>query len=208
MPDPFQLPKGFMTVNEMKFYLYKSKAKIDWLYEQVQQNKTKIKSKWKLDWKIISFEREIENETETNDEDKLQIVLSELQAQQLIGAYEEGKPYIQGIFQMPWDIYNDSGIRPVNEGPLVYFSGVDDKILLGLGGSSHHSGMLWSYKHKLSLCNPCSGSILAFWPGEREASRVVFRRQRRRCIRGHGPCQSLLKRAGAKFRNRCLGPLS
>lgn len=39
---------------------------------------------------------------------------------------------------MRWGIYNDHGFRPDSEGPLVYFGGVQDKTLLGLGGSSRH----------------------------------------------------------------------
>src|SRR5260370_26281228 len=39
---------------------------------------------------------------------------------------------------MRWGIYNDSGLRPVTQGPLVYFSSVQEGLLLGLGGSSHH----------------------------------------------------------------------
>jgi hypothetical protein len=138
MTGRFELPGGFMRADELKFYLYQSKTKIDSLHRQIQETKKKTKVKWKLDWKFVSFERETETDPEINDEDRLQAVLSELEQQELVGAYEEGKPYVRGVFPMRWGIYNDSGLRPVAEGPLVYFSCVQDSLLLGLGGSSHH----------------------------------------------------------------------
>lgn len=39
---------------------------------------------------------------------------------------------------MRWGLYNDDGLRPDNEGPLVYFSGYQDPFMVGLGGSSRH----------------------------------------------------------------------
>jgi hypothetical protein len=138
MADDFEPPEGFVNVSELKFYLYQSKAKVDSLYRQIQGAKKRTKVKWKLDWKFVSVERETETEAETNDVDKLRAVLSEINAQELVGPIEAGKPYIQGIFPMRWGIYNDSGLRPDTEGPLVYFSCVQDGLLLGLGGSSRH----------------------------------------------------------------------
>jgi hypothetical protein len=51
---------------------------------------------------------------------------------------QEDKPFIKGIFPMRWGIYQDSGFRPDNDGPLVYFGGYADGLLLGMGGSSCH----------------------------------------------------------------------
>jgi hypothetical protein len=123
----------------MKHYLYQSKAKIEALYRQIESaKKTSTKTKWKLNWGIASVERETQTSSEANDEDKLQAVLAELEAQELVGPLDENKPYIKGIFPMRWGLYNDSMMRPDNEGPLVWFSGVQEGVLLGMGGSSHH----------------------------------------------------------------------
>jgi hypothetical protein len=128
----------FVQLDDIKSYLYQSRAKIDSLYAQIQEPKKKTKLKWKIDWKVFSAEREVERELDLNDEDKLRAVVAELETQQLVGTIEERKPYIKGIFPMKWGLYDDSGMRPNNEGPLVYFGGIQDGMLLGLGGSSHH----------------------------------------------------------------------
>lgn len=128
-----------MNLNELKFYLYRSRAKVDWLYQQIESSHGKrTKLTWKIDLKVLSIGRESDRNNEATDEEKLKAVLSELEAQQLIGCFEDRKPYIKGIFPMRWGLYNDHGFRPESEGPLVYFSGLQDGLLLGLGGSSHH----------------------------------------------------------------------
>ncbi len=129
---------GFVQANELKFYLYQSRAKIDQLYRQIQAPKKKTTIEWKIDAKIGSFARKTESESEPNDEDKMRAVLKELESLQLLGGPEEGKPYIKCIFPMRWGIYNDSPYRPDNEGPLVYFSGISDGLMIGMGGSSCH----------------------------------------------------------------------
>lgn len=128
---------GFTT--EMKFYLYKSRAKIDWFYQQIQTPARKKKAlEWKINVGAFSAGRRTETEHEVNDEDKLRAVLEELESQEQIGGIDEKKPYIRGILSMRWGLYNDSCMRPETDGPLVYFSGLADGFLVGLGGSSHH----------------------------------------------------------------------
>lgn len=136
--DDGPLITGFVPVEQLKFYLYESRAKIDYLYRQIQGPKRKTTLEWKVDLKLVSISRKTETEQDPTDEAKLTAVLTELESLQLIGAPEERKPYIKGIFPMRWGIYNDSQSRPDNEGPLVYFSGFADGLLIGLGGSSHH----------------------------------------------------------------------
>ena len=129
-----------MTSGDFKSYLYRSKAKIDGLYQQIQEPKEKTTLTWKIDLKFLSWESKKEREGEINDQEKLDAVVAALEEQQLVGPPEDRKPYIKGIFPMRWGIFNDSGYRQDTEGPLVYFSGLDDGLLMGLGGSSVHIG--------------------------------------------------------------------
>ena len=128
----------FMNVADMKFHLYRSVAKIDSLFRQIQEPDKKAKLKWKVDVKVVSIERETESEATVGDEEKLRTVVQELEARELIGELDDDKPYVRGIVPMKWGIYEDHGMRPSNQGPFVYFGSVENDILLGLGGSSHH----------------------------------------------------------------------
>jgi hypothetical protein len=111
---------------DFKYYLYLSKTKLDMLYRQVaSQGKTKASIEWKVDAKVISVSRRSETEDDLDDDDKLRLVTAELEDRQLVGLLEDDKPYIKGILPMRWGIYNDSGFRPENEGPLVWFSGLE-----------------------------------------------------------------------------------
>ena len=123
-----------------KSYPYRSKAKIDLLYQQIQDPQVTTTLRWNIDLKVFSWQREKESESEINDQDKLDAVVAALEERQLIGPPQARKPYIKGIFPMRWGIFNDEGFRPNTEGPLVYFSCLDDGLLLGLGGSSVHIG--------------------------------------------------------------------
>ena len=129
-----------MNSGDLKTYLYQSKAKIDWLYQQIQTPKEKTTLRWKIDLKVLSWEREKESLSEINNQDKLDAVVAALEERQLIGPPESRKPYIKGIFPMRWGIFADEEFRLDTDGPLVYFSGLVDGLLLGLGGSSVHIG--------------------------------------------------------------------
>ena len=127
-----------IQLNELKFYLYQSRAKIDSLYAQIQEPRKTTRTKGKLSWLGASIEQETEYSYEIGYQQKLDAVVKELEAQQLVGAIEERKPYIKGIFPMRWGLYDEGEQRPQTTGPLVYFSCLQDSVLLGLGGSSHH----------------------------------------------------------------------
>jgi hypothetical protein len=114
-------------------------TKLDMLYRQVaNREKTKASIEWKVDIKAFSLSKRSETQDDLDDDDKLRLVTAELEDRQLVGALDEDKPYIKGIAPMRWGIYNDSKFRPENEGPLVWFSGLENDLLLGMGGSSCH----------------------------------------------------------------------
>jgi hypothetical protein len=129
----------FKSISDMKFYLYLSRAKLNMLYRQIDNTgKRKASIEWKVDLKAFSITKKSETESDIDDDDKLKAVIAELESQELIGTLEDNKPYIKSIFPMRWGVYDDSKLRPDNEGPLVWFSGIQNRLLLGLGGSSHH----------------------------------------------------------------------
>ena len=45
-----------MKASEFKTYLYRSRAKVELLYQQVQRPQPKTAIKWKIDLKILSVE--------------------------------------------------------------------------------------------------------------------------------------------------------
>ncbi|HWC95340.1 MAG TPA: SAVMC3_10250 family protein [Candidatus Sulfopaludibacter sp.] len=129
----------FKSAADFKYYLYLSKAKLDMLYRQVAAQQIKKASlEWKIDIKAVAVTKKSETEEEVDDDDKLRLVTAELETRELVGGIEEDKPYIKGMVPMRWGMYNDSKLRPANEGPLVWFSGIENEILLGMGGSSCH----------------------------------------------------------------------
>ena len=130
----------FVNANDLKSYLYRSNTKIDLLYQQIQEPNVKSTVSWKVDFKFGSRESKKQIKSQINDQDKLDAVVKALEEHNLVGSIEDSKAYIKGQYPMRWGIFNDEGFRPSSEGPLVYFSCVVNKTLLGLGGSSVHIG--------------------------------------------------------------------
>jgi hypothetical protein len=126
-----------VEISSLKYYIYRSKTKIEMLYEQVAQPKKKQKIKWRVEVKPVSRESETDD-SEITLEDKLQRVLRELDDEEQIGSLNDGKPYIRATLPIKWGMYNDHGNRDDETGPLVYFGSTDDHLLFGMGGSSHH----------------------------------------------------------------------
>ena len=130
----------FTKANKLKSYVYRSRAKVDLLYQQVQRPKPKKTLKWKMDAWLVSAEAELESPTEITDQQKLDTVVEALEKSKLVGSPEERREYIRGTLPMRWGIFDDAEFRPTTDGPLVYFGGIGDRLLLGLGGSSLHIG--------------------------------------------------------------------
>src|SRR5688572_14875697 len=130
------LPK-IKNLADMRFYLYRSKAKIDMLYEQIH---TSTRHTRKTSAKLGVFSLESTSDESVDDEDKLRAVERELEERQLIGTLDEPKDYVKGIMKMRWGLFDDSGRRPEDEPPLVFFGGFDpaEPLAVGLGGSSRH----------------------------------------------------------------------
>ena len=159
-----------MKASEFKSYLYRSRAKVELLYQQIQRPKPKKAIKWKIDLKILSVESLGGSPTEISDQQKLDAVIEALEERQLVGTPAEHREYIKGILPMRWGMFNDEKFRPTTEGPLVYFGGLADGLLLGLGGSSIHVGNPYG----IGATGSCSYTPILYrwlWSGLDDADR-------------------------------------
>ena len=131
----------FRNAKDIKYYLYVSTAKLNMLYEQINEAQKKSKKEM-VSAKVlgISVSRESSTEEVVDRDDKLKAVEEELITQNLVGTPEEPKDYFKGTMRMRWGLFDDNGTRPEGEAPLVYFGGFDKTIplIVGLGGSSKH----------------------------------------------------------------------
>src|SRR6266851_6839479 len=125
---------------EMKWYLYRSDAKLRMLFQQIAETGAKKAIEWKAGYSGVGLSRKSESNEEVDEDDMLKAVTERLEYDGRVGTLEEPNLYIKGIMAMRWGMYNDLGGRAAVDGPLVYFGGldVDMPILLALGGSSKH----------------------------------------------------------------------
>jgi hypothetical protein len=70
--------------------------------------------------KVASIVGKSETEDELTKQDKLEAVISEIEASQQVGTIEEPNIYVKGTLPMRWGIFRDAG-GPDEEPPLVYF---------------------------------------------------------------------------------------
>jgi hypothetical protein len=131
----------FKSSSEIKWYLYRSDAKLRMLFEQVAHaGEAKKSIEWKVSGGVGSYSRKVETAQAADPDDMLKTLIQELENAGQVGTVYEPNAYIKGIMPMRWGMYNDSGFRKPDNGPLVYFGGLDQEqcMLLGLGGSSKH----------------------------------------------------------------------
>ena len=122
----------------MRYYLYISDTKVDMLLSQIPSaTKHKIATEFKLDLKLITASRRRETEYERHRTERLEAVLVFLDEFGDVGSVDEPDEYFRGQMRMRWGPFTTSfGVRPDNR--LIYFGGVTDKTIIGLGGSSRH----------------------------------------------------------------------
>lgn len=127
--------------SDIKYYLYRSDAKLRMLFPQVGNcDGEKRTIEWKGSVGFGSFSRKLEYQESVDEDDMLKAVIAQLEADGQVGSVYEPNLYIKGVMPMRWGMYNDCGMRDPVQGLLVYFGGldVDEKVLVGLGGSSKH----------------------------------------------------------------------
>jgi len=129
---------AFKKAADCKYYLYISNSKLEMLYQQVASSgKDKKSIEWGVDLKAFKFIRKSEEEGEPDRDDKLKIILRELDEAELVGTIDEPKEYVKGTLPIRWGLFRDWG-RPMEEPPLVYFGGRTETTVFGFGGSSRH----------------------------------------------------------------------
>jgi hypothetical protein len=113
-----------------KYYVYLSDAKIKMLYAQISRG----------------------GDSQDDSTRNLESVLRELRKAGRIGTVEEPKDYFGGTMPMRWGPYGMSFPREAS--PLVYFGGVTEQTIVGLGGSAKHvignSGSASPHSHSVT----------------------------------------------------------
>ena len=135
------MPVKFKNASDIKYYLYRSDAKLRMLYPQIGGNEIrKAAIEWKATVGFGSISRKVESQKTVDEDDRLEAVIRALEKAGEVGTVSGPKSYIKDTMPMRWGIYGDRGMEEEQDGPLVYFGGVDKKrgILLALGGSSKH----------------------------------------------------------------------
>lgn len=129
-------------IDHLRFYLYRSRSKIEMLYEQIYKSDVTTRRKSvAANLRVVAGSAESSRERVVSLDEKLRAVEEELEHRQLIGNIEEPKEYFRGTMKMRWGLFNDQGTRPQDEPALVYFGGINKEeipIVVGLGGSSMH----------------------------------------------------------------------
>ncbi len=115
----------------MKFYVYVSDTKVDMLYGQIPPPiRAGIATELKLDLKLISVNLS-KSTPETTRYSKLQLVSTFIENNEEIGTVDNPRTYFREVMSMRWGPLGE-------EDAMVYFGGVTDQTIVGLGGSLKH----------------------------------------------------------------------
>lgn len=129
----------------MKYYLYISDAKVDMLLPQIpHEAKTRIATEFKFDLKLLGASRKTETESDDNRFTRLEAVVAFIREYGNLSSVDQPDEYVEGNMEMRWGPYiNDSldpyiNPSPDKESPLIYFGGLTEQTIVGLGGSTKH----------------------------------------------------------------------
>jgi hypothetical protein len=125
----------FRGIDHLRFYLYRSRSKIEMLYEQIYKSDiTNGRKSIAANLRVVSGSAESSRERVVSLDEKLRAVEEELEHRQLIGTIDEPKEYFRGTMKMRWGLFNDQGTRPQDEPALVYLAAlIKKKFRLWLG---------------------------------------------------------------------------
>jgi hypothetical protein len=122
----------------MRYYVYASATKVDQLYAQIPiKLREKIAAKLTIDLKIIKAEFQ-GRPAQDSLFSMLDIVVSYLENEGLVGTVEDPKSYFKGVMPLSWGPYLDMGINAPPVPDFVYFGGRTGHAIVGLGGSLKH----------------------------------------------------------------------
>src|SRR6266446_5736775 len=120
----------------MKYYVYISDSKVDMLLAQIPHDfKHKVALQFKVDLKILGASRTVETESEDNRVRRLETVCEFISEYGKLGTADEPDDFISDELKMRWGPFGEDD--PSNA-PLVYFGGLTEKTVIGLGGSINH----------------------------------------------------------------------
>ncbi|HEX8147774.1 MAG TPA: SAVMC3_10250 family protein [Pyrinomonadaceae bacterium] len=117
----------------MKYYYYISDTKLDMLSQQIRRGMSKKTSEVKFDAKIISATRK--NESEHDRYERLEHLCEYIHRFGDVGSVDDPGDYVFDTLDMQWGPYGRT--ENVNN-PLIFFSGLTDHTVVGLGGSAKH----------------------------------------------------------------------
>lgn len=116
----------------MNYYYYISDAKVDMLLAQIEDAKAKkITSEIGFDFKVISAKRITESAADNERIARLEVVTSFIRKYGNLGTVTEPDEYIEDTLPM---VMVPIGVSP----QVIYFTGQDDKTIVGMGGSMKH----------------------------------------------------------------------
>jgi len=120
----------------MKYYVYISDAKVDMLLAQIPHDaKQRLATEFKFDLKLLSASRKTETESDDNRFSRLDAVVTFIREYGNLGTVDEPDEYVEGYLDMRWGPY---GEERDEKGSLVYFGGITERTIVGLGGSMKH----------------------------------------------------------------------
>jgi len=129
----------FKRSEDLKFYLYISTSKTRMLHGQLTSTTDRKNTvEWNVKLPIVSVKRNTTTDKRREREEMVKGVVEELEKRDQLGSLKKPKSFIRDVFPVRWGLYDDCNSRPEEEPALVYFGGLHDGILLGMGGSSCH----------------------------------------------------------------------
>ena len=121
-----------------RYFLYLSTAKVDMLYGQLSSTvETRVSIDAKIKLGLLESSGSKETTEATTKEDRLDAVIKALEEAGSIGTIDAPKEYVRATMLLKWGLFQDGG-RPEGEPPLVFFGGMTQNTVLGLGGSTRH----------------------------------------------------------------------
>jgi hypothetical protein len=116
---------------KLKYYIYMSDTKVDMLYAQIPQKiLDRIAIKLKIDLTPLGIELS-KNTPALTRYSKLNVVCTFIEDHKTIGTVDDPKEFFRGDMPMRWGPVGQDNV-------MVYFGGVTDRTILGLGGSLKH----------------------------------------------------------------------
>jgi len=106
--------------------------------------KTRMATEFKFDLKLLGASQRTETESDDNRFTRLEAVVAFIREYGNLGSVDQPDEYVEGNMEMRWGPYINDSLDPhINpssdkESPLIYFGGVSEQTIVGLGGSAKH----------------------------------------------------------------------